>query len=69
MANKRIDVDAEIDRVRLKEQVGDPASPSAGYTWLYTKGTGLFLKQGDETIVGPFGAGGGADILEIQVFT
>ena len=59
MAKKRIDVDAVISQIRLQERAGDPAVPSAGFTWLYTKALGLYLEQDDGTVLGPFGAGGG----------
>jgi len=56
MANKRIDVDAEIDRIRLKEQTGDPSTPSNGYGWLFEKNDGEFYFMNDAGEVrGPLG--------------
>ncbi|GAG79175.1 unnamed protein product [marine sediment metagenome] len=68
MAKKRIDVDAIIPQVRLQEQAGDPAVPTAGYTWLYTKALGLYLEQDDGTVLGPFGAGGGGGGMQELIF-
>lgn len=59
---------ADIDRIRLEEQVGDPANPAAGFGYFYCKADGVYYKQDDGTVIGPFGAGG-TDILEIQVFS
>ena len=57
MANKRIDVDAEIDRIRLKEQAGDPATPSSGFGWLFMKTDGFLYYEDDSgTVVGPLEA-------------
>ena len=56
MANKRIDVDAEIDRIRLKEQGDNPATPSSGYGWLFEKTDGdfYFMNAAGE-VQGPLG--------------
>ena len=52
MANRRIDVDAEIDRFRAKEQAGDPSTPSSGYAWYYCKTDGLpyFMNDAGDVI-------------------
>lgn len=56
MANKRIDVDAEIDRIRLKEQAGNPATPSSGYGWLFEKTDGdLYFMNDAGEVQGPLG--------------
>ena len=56
MANKRIDVDAEIDRIRLKEQAGNPATPSSGYGWLFEKSDGdLYFMNDAGEVQGPLG--------------
>jgi hypothetical protein len=56
MANKRIDVDAEIDRIRLKEQAGNPATPSTGYGWLFEKSDGdLYFMNDAGEVQGPLG--------------
>jgi len=56
MANKRIDVDAEIDRIRLKEQTGNPATPSSGYGWLFEKSDGnLYFMDDGGKVQGPLG--------------
>lgn len=53
MANRRIDVNAVIDRFRAKEQAGDPANPSVGYWWIYVKANGLYYMEDDGTVTGP----------------
>jgi hypothetical protein len=56
MANKRIDVDAEIDRIRLKEQTGNPSTPSSGYGWLFEKTDGdLYFMNDSGEVQGPLG--------------
>jgi len=55
---RKIDTDAEIDLVRVKDQVGDPANPAAGYKYLYVKSGGLYLINSAGVVVGPFSAGG-----------
>jgi hypothetical protein len=56
MANKRIDVDAEIDRIRLKEQTGNPSTPSNGYGWLFEKSDTKFYAMNDAgQVFGPIG--------------
>lgn len=56
MANRRIDLDAEIDRVRLKEQAGDPSTPSVGYGWLFEQTDGNFYFMNNAgNIIGPIG--------------
>lgn len=53
MPNRRIDVNARIDRIRSREQAGDPANPSVGYWWIYAKSDGLYYMEDDGTVVGP----------------
>lgn len=47
MPNRRIDVDAVIDKIRIKERAGDPATPSSGYGWIYEKSDGLLYLMDD----------------------
>ena len=47
---------ADVARYRLQEQGGDPANPAAGYGYLYCKADGVYFKQDDGTVIGPFGA-------------
>lgn len=57
MGNKRIDTNAIIDRVRLKEQGADPANPSSGYGYLYLKSDGLlYFKNDAGLVIGPLTA-------------
>lgn len=56
-----IGVNAEIDRVRLKEQAS-VGTPDNGYGFLYVKSGGLYFKGDNGTEIGPLaaaGAGGG----------
>lgn len=53
---KNIGTDAEINQIRLKEQVANPASPSSGYAYLYTKSDGVYYKDSAGNVVGPFSA-------------
>lgn len=56
MPNVKIDVDAVIDRVRLKEQAADPASPSSGFGWLYEKVDGeVYFMNAAGQVLGPLG--------------
>ncbi len=56
MGNKRIDVDAEIDRFRTKEQGADPSTPSSGYGWLFQRNDGNFYFMNDVgNVFGPIG--------------
>lgn len=51
---------AEINKIRLKYQVSDPADPPpTGYAYLFAKDDGLYVMLEDETVLGPFGEGGG----------
>ena len=52
MGNKRIDVDAVIDKFRTKEQASDPSTPSSGFGWIYEKTDGLlyFMDDGGNVI-------------------
>lgn len=47
MPNRRIDVNAVIDRIRLKKQGADPSTPSSGFSWLYNKSNGFYY-MGDD---------------------
>jgi hypothetical protein len=71
MPNVYIDSTANIDRVRLKEQLSAPTTPDSGYGYLYIKSDGLYFKGDNGTEIGPFTVGGtgGAAILEVQVFS
>lgn len=55
---RKIDTDAEIYWERLKDQVGDPASPGAGYKYFYSKAGGLYVVNSAGAVTGPLGAGG-----------
>jgi len=48
-----ISTDAEINAVRLKEQVGDPATPASGYGKLYLKSAGAYFIDDAGTVIGP----------------
>ena len=63
MAN--IDTDAEIDSIRMTDQVAAPA-PDAGYSHIFTKADGLYVVDDDDVVTGPFAK---ISILEIQVFS
>lgn len=62
---RKIDTDAEIDRVRIKQQMSHPSAPSGGYEYLYiVSGTthgGLFVEDSGGRKIGPFitGTSGG----------
>ena len=60
MPNRRIDVNAVIDRFRAREQAGDPANPTAGFWWIYAKADGLYYMEDDGTITGPLAVAAGA---------
>lgn len=49
---KDIGVDANINRVRIKE-VASPASPTSGYGYIYAKTDGLYFKGDDGIEIGP----------------
>ena len=56
MANRRIDVDAEIDRYRTKEQASDPSTPSNSYGYIFEKTYGfLYFKNDTGKLQGPLG--------------
>lgn len=56
MANRRIDINAVIDRVRLKEQGADPSTPSGGFGWLFERSDGNFFVMNDSgNVIGPIG--------------
>lgn len=68
---RRIDTQAVIEAVRFEEQAGDVDAPAAGYWIIYFKSGGAYLRDDGGTVTGPLGTGGGggADILEVQVFS
>lgn len=56
MPNKNIGTNALIDRVRLREQGADPATPSGGFGYLYIKSDGKLYYIDDAGLVnGPLG--------------
>ena len=56
MPNRRIDVNAVIDRLRLKEQGADPATPSGGFGWIFERDNGKFYVMNDDgDVFGPIG--------------
>lgn len=56
MPNVQIDVDAEIDRVRLREQGADPAMPSSAHGWIFERDDGKFYFMNDTgDVYGPIG--------------
>jgi len=54
---RRIDLDAEINSIRLKEQGFAPATPDSGYGQLYIKSDGLYFKGDNGAEIGPLGTG------------
>jgi len=44
---KRIDTEAEINSIRLKEQASAPATPDSGYGQLYEKNDGILYFKND----------------------
>lgn len=59
---RNIGTDAEINRIRLKEQTSTP-SPSSGYGYLYAKPAGLYFKGDNGVEVGPLS---GTSILNLE---
>lgn len=56
MPNRRIDTNAVIDRVRVKEQGSDPATPSGGFGWIFERDDGKFYVMNDVgNVFGPLG--------------
>jgi hypothetical protein len=53
---RKIDTDAEIYNIRLKEQAGDVVAVDAGYFHAYMKETGLYWEDDAEIVAGPIGA-------------
>lgn len=45
---------ANIAKIRLAEQGGDPAAPAAGYWYAYIKSDGLYLEDESSNVYGPF---------------
>lgn len=56
--SKDISVDAEINKIRIKE-VASPSTPASGYGYIYAKTTGLYFKGDNGVEIGPMSAGGG----------
>lgn len=56
----KISTNAEINSVRLKEQASNPDTPSTGYTQIFVKDDGLYLKNDAGAVTGPFGTGTGS---------
>lgn len=69
--SRKIDTDAVIYAVRFDEQAGDPAQPAAGYWLIYFKAGGVYIEDSAGNVTGPLstGGGGGATVLEVQVFS
>lgn len=65
---RKIDTDAVIEKIRLKQQFSHPSSPDSGYNWLYVvSGSahgGLYLEDASGRKIGPFitGSAGGSGI-------
>lgn len=55
----KISTTAEINSIRVINQSSNPASPATGYTQVFAKSDGLYIKNASGTVTGPFGAGGG----------
>lgn len=55
---RKIDTDAVINKVRLKQQFSHPSSPESGHNWLYViSGSahgGLYLEDASGRQIGPF---------------
>jgi hypothetical protein len=55
---RKIDTDAEIDRIRMSMQFSHPSNPDSGYDWLYiisgSAHGGLYLKDPSGRQIGPF---------------
>ena len=52
---RNIDVDAEIDSIRLDEQASTPVSPDTGYSHIFAKADGLYIVDDDDAVIGPLG--------------
>jgi hypothetical protein len=63
--------DIEIDAIVINDRDAQPSNVKPGYTQLYTTISGVYTLASGSSPVGPLGigGGGGADILEIQVFS
>lgn len=53
---RKIDTDAVINSVRLKEQGSAPSTPAAGYANLYQAASGLYFVDDNGVVAGPLGA-------------
>lgn len=68
---RAIDTTAVIEWIRIHEQGSNPGTPAAGYWYMFIKTDGLYIKDDAGNVTGPFGTGtgGGADILQTQIFS
>ena len=71
MADQPIATTAEITGVRLQVQSGDPSSgyDSGGahdHGVVYSKAGGVYYRMPDGTVIGPFAAGAGLPLIELQ---
>lgn len=68
---RKIDTDAEIESIRLKEN-SNVLNPDAGYTHLRVRADGLYIVNDSDEEIGPFitgsasGGGGGYDYILIR---
>jgi hypothetical protein len=72
---RKIDTDAEIDRIRMSMQFSHPSNPDSGYDWLYViSGSphgGLYLKDPSGRQIGPFitgSASASSDLLSVTSY-
>jgi hypothetical protein len=56
----KISENAIINSVRLKDQASNPATPDTGFTQVFAKSDGLYIKDDAGTVTGPFAVTGGA---------
>jgi len=60
---------ANIAKIRLAEQGSEPASPAAGFVYLFAESDGIYAKLSDGTLMGPFFGSVGADLQQINTFS
>jgi hypothetical protein len=65
----KIDTDAEINSIRLKNQALVPSNPASGYKSLFVKNDGLFFVNSGGDAVGPFITGTSSTGTVVQEFT
>lgn len=58
--SNRIDTQARTEAVRFQNQTGSFASPTAGYSLIFTKADGLYVENSTGTVIGPLVAGAGS---------